>query len=532
MLAHPSNVVADLDLVLTSMAVVLVDRIARSDRGAGGGGADEENTYGLPQGERLRKLLRDWFGKQRAEVLGTIPARLDPLPAHMPDLTRDTKAMAESVTPVLTAYWDEGGKATRERLGLDPDEWRVESPHLRTKIREAALDFCHTTNRTTTQQLGRALERLREEFIAGVADRGETIDQLTTRVQSVFDTAEEWRARRIAATEASRAVHAAQEQAAADSDVVAGLELLLSSDACPLCRKIATEVCRVQLGQPFAVIGRNAAYRDVKYPPLHPGCQCTAIEVLKPEFGGPADPTWGHTLTDPKPGPTYTPPPGKTVPKPEPERVKPLRPEAQPKPEPKPKPKPKPAPKKVSAPKPTAPFEPPRKPDIASLATVEDRLAASARYAREYGVETLTHGHDWLRSQYGAKADRIPGAYVGGQAKAIVLNERNDYWKDPAGWMRQRFERREFSTPDPDHAITHEIGHALHQRSVGEERYSVLFRQKLTHEQATLARDHVSRYAGTQPIEFVAETYAGLKVGTKYPKPVMDLYQSFGGPIP
>jgi hypothetical protein len=291
------------------------------------GGHDEDNTYGLPQGERLRRILREWFARQRALVLGVIPADLAMVPTALPDLNRFDDGMAQDVTPVLTTYWDQSGKATRAHLGLDPEEWRVTNPHLKAKIRSAAYDFCHATNTTTSRSLDSALKRLHATMVIGQATRGETLDQLTKRVNAIFDLAERWRARRIAATEASRAVHAAQMQAGDESGVVQGYELLLSSDACPLCRKIATECKAVKTGQPFAVIGENVHYREVRHPPLHPQCQCAMIEIISPWYGGPVPDgvEWGETLDQPQKRDEdggYTPPAGKTVPKPEPERAK------------------------------------------------------------------------------------------------------------------------------------------------------------------------------------------------------------------
>jgi hypothetical protein len=40
----------------------------------------------------------------------------------------------------------------------------------------------------------------------------------------------------------------------------------------------------------------------------------------------------------------------------------------------------------------------------------------------------------------------------------------------------------------------------------------------------------VSQYGATSPIEFVAETYAGMVSGKTYPDDVMDLYRKWGGP--
>lgn len=271
------------------------------DRGVpDAGGHGEENTYGLPQGERLRDELRRWFERQRRDVTGNLPEIGDPLPAAIPGVGDWTDDMARAMTPMLSVYWDESGKATRERLGLDPDEWKVTNPHLREKIHRAAFNFCESTNASTSKRLDHALDTLRGELARGMVDEGESLKELTTRVNRVFEGLSKKHAETIAVTEASRAVHAAQETAAVESGVVAGFQLRLSGDACELCRKIYDECRSVRVGQAFAVIGDHPDYSVIRHPPLHVRCQCALEELLLPEFGGPVDPKWGQTLEQPQ----------------------------------------------------------------------------------------------------------------------------------------------------------------------------------------------------------------------------------------
>ncbi len=270
---------------------------------------EEANTFGLPEGKPIRRKLLSFFRKQKREVLGTVPTIGAPLPPHFPALTDWDAPMAHAMTPVIGAYWSESGKRTRARLGLDPAAWEVTNPHLDKMIRQASFSFCEATNRTTSLELNDALERLRREIHEGAVEKGESVKQLTKRVKRVFDQAEDYRARRIAITEASRAVHAAQEQSAIESGVVAGLKWLLSSDACPYCQQIASEVGQVRLGQAFAVRGNHPEYATVKHPPAHPNCRCSVTQVLLHEYGGPEEPKWGTTLDQPKPIAPAPPPP-------------------------------------------------------------------------------------------------------------------------------------------------------------------------------------------------------------------------------
>lgn len=281
---------------------------------------DEPNTYGLPLGSPLLKQIRRWVSRQRRAVLLAAKSWAT-LPAALPTLAQYTDPMAAAMTPILSAYWSESGRRMRSRVGLDPNQWQVTSPHVRQKIQQAALKFCRATNQTTDLELGKALELLRQELTEGLVSQGDSVRELTRRVKRVFTKASTSRAETIARSEASLAVHSGQLEAAKESGVVVGKELLISAAACPLCAQVATEARRVKLEDPFAVIGDNPDYAVKQVPPLHNRCRCSWIEVLAEEYGGPKDPKFDATVNQPKPGAEYKAPKGKTVPEPDPERL-------------------------------------------------------------------------------------------------------------------------------------------------------------------------------------------------------------------
>ena len=205
--------------------------------------------------------------------------------------------MSERMVPLIEAIWEDAGQSFNARLGLDPESFSVVNPNTREAIERSSLDFCESTNATTHLDLEAALEATRDALAEGLIQRGDSVADLTKRVNDIFSAAETWRARRIAASEASRAYHSAQEMSAAQSGVVTGWKWLLSEDACPLCQTVARRVPAVRLGQAFAVVGDNPAYSVVKHPPLHPGCQCSLEEVLDID----RQPEWAATLDQPQP---------------------------------------------------------------------------------------------------------------------------------------------------------------------------------------------------------------------------------------
>jgi HK97 family phage portal protein len=268
----------------------------------------EDNTYNLPDGRPIRRGLKRWFAKQAKEILGTVPAIGEPMPASFPALTDYDDPMASAMTPIISGYWDEAGQVTRAKLGLDPADWEVHDPHLHQTIKDAAFKFCSNTNASTDKLLSDALLDLTKEMIAGVVDSGDSIPELTKRIQGVFEHLSNYGAERIARTEASTAVHTASLTSAKTSGVVNGKDILLSSNACPLC--VSTKAAHphgVDLDSNFAVIGANPDYADKKVTPIHPFCRCSMCYRLTDEYErlleehGPPMPTFEPGSLGPEP---------------------------------------------------------------------------------------------------------------------------------------------------------------------------------------------------------------------------------------
>lgn len=324
-----------LETILASLSAILAyrSRVQGSNQTSNGRSIDREdetNTYGLPDGELIAEGLTRWYRRQRKAVLMEIPkpSGLLPLilPLHLTSLASRSwiDPMARSMVPRLAPIWEDSYRTSKGRLERTRAiAGGVSNPHLRAAIERQAFAFCRATNEATSKRLETALDDLKHELVKGLIDRGESIEELKDRVNEIFDGLEEHQARRIAATEASRALHAAQEMAAIESGVVAGKELLISADACELCQMVATEAKRVRIGQAFAIIGNHPEYQTIEMPPIHPNCRCTAIDILMPEYGGPAEVDWASTLIQPQErlGKEYLPPPGMEIPKPEPERI-------------------------------------------------------------------------------------------------------------------------------------------------------------------------------------------------------------------
>jgi hypothetical protein len=237
-------------------------------------------------GGPFRRNLKRIFAEQAKGVLGTLADAGAPIPAVFPALADYDDPMASAMTPLISAYYDWGGKTTRARLGLDPADWRVTDPHLHDAIKAQALSFCAKTNATTGLRLYEALDKLRGELQAGLVDRGESIPELRKRVLSIFTGLRDEHAGMIARTEASRAVHAASLLSAEESGAVAGKRWLASGNSCDRClaEEAKTQERPAALADAFATVAGDAAYATVRMPPLHPHCRCTVTFALADDY--------------------------------------------------------------------------------------------------------------------------------------------------------------------------------------------------------------------------------------------------------
>src|SRR5574343_868793 len=98
---------------------------------------DEANTYRLPQGEAIRRLLRVMFAEQRRRVLAAIQSRgrkdqAEIMPAFDfdPPLRLGQLDFSERFTPLISAIWDDAGRNFLARSEGDADEWRATAPNI------------------------------------------------------------------------------------------------------------------------------------------------------------------------------------------------------------------------------------------------------------------------------------------------------------------------------------------------------------------------------------------------------------------
>ena len=261
----------------------------------------EANTFGLPDGEAIRKRLLIYFSDQRKAVLAQIAAAksLGPLETKdIPDITLpdpDGVELAADLEPIIDLIWDDAAGAYAPDFGLDPKDWQDDNPKVKAGILGQLKDLATSITTTLKDSIAGAIEKVKGMLAGGEITPDESIPELTSEIEVIFDDAKIWKARMIAVTEASRATHEMQLLLGRESGIVAGWRWMTASGACPICLEIE-ELCPViKDGDAFAVIGYDPLYDTITCPPAHPNCMCSLEPVLFED--GFTD--WGSTLIQP-----------------------------------------------------------------------------------------------------------------------------------------------------------------------------------------------------------------------------------------
>lgn len=160
----------------------------------------------------------------------------------------------------------------------------------------AETESVRLARRTASGVAEQTAVRVREVLGDGL-EKGETVDELATRVQTWADSQKDqdgsWsRARTVARTEAQRAARTAEVDAWTATGLVQGKTWLLAPDPCEFCEAASKAYAQKSIGLGDSFYARGEVlkgadggemvldYEDIKGPPLHPNCRCSMQPVL------------------------------------------------------------------------------------------------------------------------------------------------------------------------------------------------------------------------------------------------------------
>ena len=210
------------------------------------------------------------------------------------------RALVDALAPYLRDAISVGvdlGIDTVAKVATTVD-FDVERADLRAYAETESVRLARRTASGVTEQTS---VRVREVLGEGL-EKGETVDELATRVQTWADSQKDqdgsWsRARTVARTEAQRAARTAEVDAWTATGLVQGKTWLLAPDPCEFCEAASKRYGEKSIGLNdsfyqkgdllFGVPDANGKtremvldYEDIKGPPLHPNCRCSMQPVL------------------------------------------------------------------------------------------------------------------------------------------------------------------------------------------------------------------------------------------------------------
>lgn len=238
--------------------------------------------------DKLKNLIIPLLVDQEKAVKGNIDSLKGMIPSRMKasessflfSITEETKKWVGVILPFQKNVIIDKGNEVLDFLGLSTffDTWTRDSVNF---IRRDGTKIIRNINETTRDLL--------KDSLAEGLQKGESVDQLKSRVSSIFVSARTSRAEQIARTEVIRATNFATEEAYRQSKIVKAKEWLTAIDerVCPWCASMDGKIIPVdksffEEGGSLTVDGKTIKFDllGVDHPPLHPNCRCTLIPVL------------------------------------------------------------------------------------------------------------------------------------------------------------------------------------------------------------------------------------------------------------
>ena len=191
----------------------------------------------------------------------------------------------EAARPFIEAAASIGGASAIGQLDQPGLAFDVQNPRVQEFVDNYTARLADEVNGYTEVRLS--------SIIGDGLEKGESIDQLSARVNEWSADVAPSRAENIARTESARAYERGGVEAWKETDVVAGHKWLLAPSACPICNAIAKKFNDRVMGldEPFFAKGDTIRgtdgrvftfdYEPIMGPPAHPRCRCTTEPVLK-----------------------------------------------------------------------------------------------------------------------------------------------------------------------------------------------------------------------------------------------------------
>lgn len=239
------------------------------------------NRLFIDQRDRLLDAMTLGVGKNKKSIV--TKTKVNELSDQV---LKETDLFVAPLNQLISTFIEAEGIVTIQSL-VDGVVFYMQSEAVKGYLKKDSVQGITAMNENTA-------ELVREQLSEGV-EKGESIQELKTRIRDVFSDATDHRAAVIARTEVLKATNFASEEAYRQSGVVIAKEWLTAKDerVCPFCGPLdgkTVELENVFFEEGDEISGRNdkgktvsmtVSLGNIGHPPLHQQCRCTLIPVLR-----------------------------------------------------------------------------------------------------------------------------------------------------------------------------------------------------------------------------------------------------------
>lgn len=244
----------------------------------------EFSDYTAQAQKDIAETVRKINDEQKAVVFDNLPAAIGKAvnPKDLFDIEKWISITTDALTPILETLYEHQARAAAAEVGkpdIEPFD-ETTSAAVRRSVEKMANSYQETT-----------LEALAEHIDKGL-NAGESLSDITKRVEQVYEWSDTERAEMVAKTESFRTANDALKTAWKQSGVVKTVRWYTSEkdNVCPFCQDMNGKTIPIEsnffdAGATLTVEDSSSTktmtmdYGDVGAPPLHPLCAC----FIRPE---------------------------------------------------------------------------------------------------------------------------------------------------------------------------------------------------------------------------------------------------------
>jgi HK97 family phage portal protein len=242
----------------------------------------EFSDYTSAAEREVIETMRKINGEQRKEVLANLPSAIAKAidPTKLFNIDNWISITTNAVTPIMETLFEHQSRSAAAEIGQP--ELNPFNDTTRAAVKQSVQMMSESYNQTT-------LAALESHINDGLA-AGESLADITKRVEQIYDWSDESRAAMVAKTESFRTANSALKSAWQQSGVVKTVRWYNANNPCPFCLEMNGKTIPVDgtffnngdsltAGEGDDAKTMSLDYGDVGAPPLHPFCQC----FIRPE---------------------------------------------------------------------------------------------------------------------------------------------------------------------------------------------------------------------------------------------------------